>query len=484
MTFSELTQAILRNDSSNITEFVKRNQNEIKLLFLNASDDSETQALVTESFLAIHQQTYSEAARVTDEFQGLINHFALYFKKANRIPLVASCKHLSILPTFRSRIEAFIFTRQYNNVVQHIERFEEYLIVISQASDSEDSDFTSDIVDDIAEYYLFGKEQLERFGQVNRVQEFESLFERENFRLQYPILSPVLTKLFDRFFDLPVKNITNKIYEPSVFTNQLFETKFLQPIKLHPKTNWHQVLLGFPKNEIRYDIIATGQADFDRKYKSLSANEVVMLYCYFNMRMHYYTSLSIFERLSNLIEIYKSGKRIKFIDIGCGPATSGIALIDFIHNHTRQLVLIDYFGVDIAQSMRDTAEDFLNNDVIDNNSLIRVVKEVDELNLEELSNGGCILINTCYLFASPRLDIYKLANFVNEVRAKNKNVLTYLLFQNTNDKSKSENYFRFKELIEPFETAYSKEDKVFYNNKRNSSFEPTSEHVFYELLKL
>jgi len=186
----------------------------------------------------------------------------------------------------------------------------------------------------------------------------------------------------------------------------------------------------------------------------------------------------------NLIDIYRTPKRIKFIDIGCGPATSGISFIDFIHSYTDKPVLIDYFGVDIAKSMRDTAEDFFQNDIVDKNSLVRVVKEVDEISLEEISDGACILINTCYLFASPRLDIQKLANFVNEVRSKNKKVLKYLLFQNPDDKAKNENYFRFKELIEPFETTYSEVDKVFYNNKRNTSFEPTYEHVFYELLKL
>jgi hypothetical protein len=126
----------------------------------------------------------------------------------------------------------------------------------------------------------------------------------------------------------------------------------------------------------------------------------------------------------------------------------------------------------------------LSNEIVDNNSIVRVVKEFDELDLSELTDGSCILINTCYLFASPSLDISKLATFVNEVRSQNKKVLKYLLFQNPDDREKNKKYFRFKELIEPYETTYSEVDTVFYNNKRNSPFEPTSEHVFYELLKL
>lgn len=485
MNFPELTQAFLRHDNTNITEFVQRNQKEIKLLFLNASDDSETQALVTESFLALLQRQYSEDIKASDEFQSLANQFALYFKKVNLIGRVNACKFLCIHEPFRKRIEAFIFTRQYNHVNQHIERFAEYLNLISQASDSEDSDFTTDVIDDIADYYLFGKEQLASYGQANRVQEFEALFENEDLIREHPVLSSVVTKLFHRFFNLPVRNLTDKIYEPSRFTERFFETKFISPIRIHPRTNWHKILLGFPKDEIRYDIIKLGQTNFDKEYGNiLTSKEIVMLYCYFNMRKHYYTSLSMFERLGNLNGIYNSPKRIKFIDIGCGPATSGIALVDYLHSQTNRPVKFDYFGVDIAASMRETAKEFLSNEIVNDNSIVRVVKEFDELDFSELTDGSCILINTCYLFASPSLDIPKLATFVNEVRSQNKKVLKYLLFQNPDDRKKNKKYFRFKELIEPYETTYSEVDTVFYNNKRNSPFEPTSEHVFYELLKL
>ena len=485
MTFPNLTQAILRSESSSITEFVRINQNEIKLLFLNAPDDVGTQALVTDSFLALLQKAYSDEIKATDEFQGLANQFALYFKKVNLIGRVNACKFLCIHEPFRKRIEAFIFTRQYNQVNQHIDRFTEYLNLISQASDSEDNDFTTEVVDDIAEYYLFGKEQLASFGQANRVQEFETLFENEKLIRQHPVLSAVSTKLFHRFFDLPVRNLTDKIYEPSRFTESFFESKFVSPIRTHPRTNWHRILFGFPKDEIRYDIIELGQANFDKEYRNvLTGKEIVMLYCYFNMRKHYFTSLSIIERLGNLLDIYNSRKRIKFIDIGCGPATSGIALIDYLYSKTNRPVLFDYFGVDIAASMRDTATDFMSNEIVDNNSLVRVVKDFEELDLSELTDGSCILINTSYLFASPSLDISKLAAFINEVCSQNKMVLKYLLFQNPDDTKKNKKYFRFKELIEPFEVTYSEVDTVFYNNKRNSPFGPTSEHVFYELLKL
>lgn len=485
MNFPELTQAFLRHDSNSIIEFVQDNQTKIKLLFLKAHEDAETQKLVTDSFLAAHQRNYSAEVKNSDEFQALVNQFALYFKRVERIPLIAACRHLCILPSFKSRIDSFIFTRQYNDVNQHIDRFSEYLNLISEATDSEDRDFITEVADDIAEYCLYAKEQLSSYGELGRLHEFEALFEDKGLIRQYPILSVVLPKLLHKISDLPVRSLSDKIYEPTRFSEHFFERKIVSPIRLHPRTIWHTVLLGFSKNEIRYDIIELGQANFDKEYAGvLTGKDIVMLYCYFNMRKHYFTSLSMFERLDNLLNIYRSTKRIKFIDIGCGPATSGIALVDYINSKTDSPVLLDYFGIDIYASMRDTGADFMKNEIVDNRSRIRLMEGFNDLNFEELQDGSCILINTCYLFASPSLDVEQLATLVNKVRSQNTAVLKYLLFQNPSDKEKSRKYFQFKELIAPFEVTYSEVDTIYYNNKRNSPYEPTREHVFYELIKL
>ena len=339
-------------------------------------------------------------------------------------------------------------------------------------------------MDDIEEYFHFGKEQLEQFGQANRISEFVAIFEKDELIGAYPILTQLLAKLYNRYFDLPINEITGKVQEPTIFSEALFEEKIIRYIKDHPATEWHEKPLGYPKDFIRYEILSTGLADFDQPFKNISPKERVLLYCYFNLRKHYFTSYSIFERLPTLIDIYQSKKRIKFIDIGCGPATSGLALIDYLYNQTGKPVLFDYYGIDISTTMLEEANDLLSNQGIDKGSKIMLSTQLTNVDVHDLKDASCIFLNTCYLFASLRLDVDELSNFVNLIRTNNKHIPTYLLFQNPNDRSKNANYFRFKELIKPIETQYSAVDVVYYNNKRNSPYKPVPEHVFYELLKL
>ena len=484
MNFTDLIQTIIRNDENRFLGLLGANQDDIKLLFLNASTDAITQQLITEAFVALNQKIFTDAVKETDVFQALINHFAIFFKKVNRVALVSSCRHLSKNTSFKCRIDAYVLTREYNDVAQHITRIEEYISKISSAIYTEHHDYSTEIIDDIEDYFHFGKEQLEQFGQANRVSEFVSIFEKDELVHNYPILSQVLDRIYNRYFDLPVNELKDKIHEPTPFSDLLFEEKIIKFIKQHPRTEWHEKPLGYSRDYIRYEILSTGLADFDEPFKNISCRERVKLYCYFNLRKHFFTSYSIFERLPTLLDIYQSKNRIKFLDIGCGPATSGLALIDFLFNQTGKAVLLDYFGFDISKAMLIEAKDLLTNDAFDKNSVIRLHERLNDMNIDELNDASCLIINTCYLFASSRLDIEELSAFILMLKENYKNVPKFLIFQNPNDRTKNTNYFRFKELIKPVETQYSAVDIVHYSNKRNSPFKPVPEPVFYELLKL
>ena len=127
MTFTDLIQAIIKRNADSFISYIEKNIDETKLLFLNTEKDAISQQSVTEAFLALNQKEFDIAIRTTDIFQGLINQFALYFKKTNRDALVAACGNLSSNYSFRNRIDAYTLTRAYNEVTQHISRIEEYL---------------------------------------------------------------------------------------------------------------------------------------------------------------------------------------------------------------------------------------------------------------------------------------------------------------------------------------------------------------------
>jgi len=171
-------------------------------------------------------------------------------------------------------------------------------------------------------------------------------------------------------------------------------------------------------NTITKNIIKQGQADFDASHDSgnLPAEDIVKMYCYFNMRMHFFSSLSIFER-SNIVEqYYNTSGKIKFIDIGCGPATSGLALMEHIHKTTETNVMFDYFGVDCSVKIQEKANEILTNDVFDLSNYKAFFDDVSQIDLQEFADNSCLIVNACYLFASHSLDLTGLATFINELR--------------------------------------------------------------------
>ena len=74
-----------------------------------------------------------------------------------------------------------------------------------------------------------------------------------------------------------------------------------------------------------------GRADFScgythPAYGALTAEDKVALYCFMNMRSHFYASLATFDAFRAEIAVtLSSGEPILFVDLGCGPGTSGFA---------------------------------------------------------------------------------------------------------------------------------------------------------------
>jgi hypothetical protein len=173
----------------------------------------------------------------------------------------------------------------------------------------------------------------------------------------------------------------------------------------------------------------------------------------------------------------------KFIDIGCGPATSGIALTDYLNADELSLKQFDYFGVDSYQSMLDAAADLMTNDVYENCSFQQYVKSIKSIDINNLSNANSLLINTCYLFASPSLDIDDLVTDVNNLLENNDTIPRFLFFQNTIEPNKNYKYESFKNKLISHEVLLSDKVSIKYNNQKDSRYPPVSESVYFEVLK-
>src|SRR4051794_15115726 len=68
-----------------------------------------------------------------------------------------------------------------------------------------------------------------------------------------------------------------------------------------PRSTTRDAILGFPNDYTCRSVVGRGLADFSRGFAhrtfgTLSADDLVLLYCYFNMKGHFDTASAVFRR--------------------------------------------------------------------------------------------------------------------------------------------------------------------------------------------
>lgn len=472
MTLEELKTKSLQCDLGELNEFVSIKRNEIKLLFSNISNDSFVTKECIELIRSIHSKRKNGIGASGIQF--LVTSLAFYFKSANKPEYVQTCVTNLQDNLLKFRLLAwFQYKFEYTQTKSHISRFPQYLDKLSKAVSDENEDYTDEVLSDLDSYY----------SNFSHIDGFQEQFNDHNLITKYPILSEYNKRKGDLEYRLELHESVDKIFTPSPFTEKLFTDKFIDYIKFHDSTLWNNVLLGLDTYTIRSEVINFGQANFDKPYKNLQPSDIVKLYCYFNMRKHYYSSVYLFERCSWIKKLANNDGCLKFIDVGCGPGTSGIALTDYLLSIESLKQQFDYIGIDYYDSMLKAAEDLMTNAVYKKCNNIVFTKSISNLQSVDFNNANAILLNTCYLFASPTLNIDLLSTEINSLLATYSLLPRFLLFQNTTDESKNNNYKLFKTKIMKHEVLLSEKVTIKYNNQRNSFYPPVHESVYFEVLK-
>src|SRR5260370_8797152 len=117
------------------------------------------------------------------------------------------------------------------------------------------------------------------------------------------------------------------------------------------RTDWDEnVSLGYPFEVILHDVINKGRADFrlgheHDEYGDLTEDEKVLLYCFVNMRLHFFEALSPFRAYkASLKSMFESKLPTRMVDLGCGPGTAGLALAECLKQPN-----VRYIGLDVAK---------------------------------------------------------------------------------------------------------------------------------------
>ena len=224
-------------------------------------------------------------------------------------------------------------------------------------------------------------------------------------------INNVLSGTFNFKDDSYSDNPASKIYEPDSKFCEIYNELVINKIKQDKRTEYPQKILGNPDDFNRVALISYGRANFDQHELDFSPNQEftaedkVDLYCYYNMRKHYFSSYRIFDGYSEYFKktISNNNNRVSFFDIGCGPATSGLAFNQFFSNGNDNFYL-NYFGIDISEAMTNKANEFVQAGLFSSNHKAFFYKSFDQLEIELLEDifhlPNLVIFNFSYLFSN------------------------------------------------------------------------------------
>ena len=251
----------------------------------------------------------------------------------------------------------------------------------------------------------------------------------------------------------------------------------VRPVMKDKRTDWDcNVSLGYPFNVIRDDVIKMGLADFTKgydhaKYGSLSADEKSLLYCFTNMKLHFFEALATFRAYkSRLQTIFSTPIRKLMIDLGCGPGTAGLALAECLD---RPKML--YIGLDRSRPMLRKAESMLKAAIAESllASTSQVATTTSWARLHDIiaafSKPVNVLVNATYLFASDSLDIDDVCNLVVDLKECKQVRQLVFTYSNTEAAKAGIKFSSFKNKLNgEFSTIGRVKATFTYRKKRGS----------------
>lgn len=476
------------SSANELINFIQSNRNEIESYFVSLTDDQieEDKFDLQSACLEFINSSIYQANISNPDFIEIITLFAELFEKIGFYGAIGVVKaNLPQNSSIRHRLNAVFLYSRIGSVFEYVEKFDDIFQSLEKAQNYSEVDYTGQVVQDTINYYLLGKKAFEDPRQNELLGDFKTLFNSPQSKQKFKFLNhPTLKEYLDGYITekVFVELIADKVYTPSAVTQRVFQDLIIDQI------NTAGYLLKYSNDEIRADILNYGRADFTEAYKDLSPYDRVQLYCYFNMRKHFFTTYAVYEKIFTTLNsnVFQINKKLVFIDFGCGSLTSGLALASLYYDNEDEPISMQYIGIDIAESMLEKAKEFTETELFSPNSEFSFYSSwnlVPERTISEITQGNFFVIfNASYLFASSSLDERSLASFVNKITSHLKNK-AYFVFQNPDKADRNEKYKKFKKDV-VHEIEASDTQKIYYKNNSNSTFEPSSEVVNYEILSL
>ncbi|UOG74351.1 class I SAM-dependent methyltransferase [Hymenobacter tibetensis] len=421
--------------------------------------------------------------------------FATVFERAGSFGLVTPLR--SALPPKSSvalRLRAQeIFHTLLDLRTQYGEVFSEVMNLLQQAQFEGEEDYTMAVVQ-VAHSYLYkGRKELREHGFLVEEAAFCSLFTAPAHLDAYPFLyHSSLAALLEGTTggSLSVQPVMAPgVLFPTSFIQNIFRQHILDPVNHDSRTRGYAAPLGYPSSAVRAQILEYGRADFTAACQTVtptaSPAERVLLYCYYNLRKHFFTTRHVLAQIIDSLPTLLTNATAQpvFLDLGCGPMTSALAFADLYRERYHKALPIRYVGIDIAPAMLEKARTFENCGLFAATSqfdyFTRWADALDSL-VAHVQVNNPVIINASYLFASSSLNTSELAVFIHKLRQRCPVTKMYFLFQNPNRTDRNVKYHTWRNGLS---FAYSLIQSTQVVRYQTSSYAaPSEEEVTYELL--
>lgn len=246
--------------------------------------------------------------------------------------------------------------------------------------------------------------------------------------------------------------------------NDAFNKHILQPIKDASGDEWPTLVFGHDM-DTNLNAIGYGRINFSNPLRlfdeQMSPERQVLIYCYYIMRQHYCSSRNIYTSYKDWLNtlISSVSQRVQMIDIGCGPATCGIAFAEIFRDAAPDMI---YTGIDVSTEMKRMARTLLD-DVFGGNVNCQMLSTFNELDASFWE--GCSEL--------PSLIIFNMSDFFSNVSAqfterlalqiteimKHHPLNRYVFFIQHSYSDKNLNSFKvFKRILSPYINVIKSED--------------------------
>lgn len=278
------------------------------------------------------------------------------------------------------------------------------------------------------------------------------------------------------------------VYNPDEQFQRVFHFTVMDQVRAHSSEQDPTSVFGYDSTFIRNNLIEYGRANFDQAAFGRSPADKVLLYCYYNMRKHYFSAFRIFDGFLDFfkVEVEQVGKRVCFFDFGCGPATAALAFNQSMNREVENFYF-NYYGIDISKAMIEKAKEFINSELFNRNhkaTFITAFNQTDEERLKDIFNlPNLVVFNFSYFFSNITVEqSAHLADQINDFTERFPLNRYLIVYQNPPSEKRNYNYLVFKKRFKGFKkTIASKTETVAYRNQIMSVYDKT-ETFFFEIL--